>query len=101
MVIYLRASVATLQDRIRMRGREFEQAIDPLYLDRLNRLYEDWIGRFRLSPVLIVPADDLDFVANGKHLDLVVEKIREKLGGKDEVRFLAEDIARANAMYAA
>jgi deoxyadenosine/deoxycytidine kinase len=101
MVIYLRASVATLQNRIRMRGREFEQSIDPAYLERLNRLYEDWIGRFRLSPVLIVPADDLDFVANGKHLDLVVEKIKEKLQGKSEVRFLAEDIARANTVFAA
>lgn len=101
MVIYLRASVATLQNRIRMRGREFEQAIDPTYLERLNRLYEDWTAHFKLSPVLVVPSDDLDFVANGKHLDLIVEKIREKLQGKDEVRFLAEEIARANAAYAA
>lgn len=100
MVIYLRASVNTLQNRIRMRGREFEQDIDPGYLERLNRLYEDWITRFKLSPVLIVPADALDFVANGSHLDLIVEKIREKLGGKDEVFFLAEDIARANTAFA-
>ncbi len=100
VVVYLRASVSTLQKRIRMRGREFEQDIDPAYLERLNRLYEDWISRFRLSPVLVVPADDLDFVANGNHLNLIVEKIREKLGGKDEVFFLAEDIARANTAYA-
>jgi deoxyadenosine/deoxycytidine kinase len=97
MVIYLRASVDTLLRRIHMRGREFEQDIDPAYLGRLNTLYEDWIAHFRLSPVLIVPSDDLDFVANGKHLDLIVEKIRQKLEGKDEVFFLAEDIARANA----
>jgi len=101
MVIYLRASVATLQKRIRMRGREFEQAIDPAYLERLNRLYEDWIARFKLSPVLVVPSDDLDFVANSRHLDLIVEKIREKLQNNGEVRFLAEDIARANAVFAA
>ena len=101
MVIYLRASVNTLQSRIRMRGREFEQDIDPGYLERLNRLYEDWIARFKLSPVLIVPSDDLDYVANSRHLDLIVEKIREKLQGNNEVRFLAEDIARANAVFAA
>jgi len=101
MVIYLRASVSTLQKRIRMRGREFEQAIDPAYLERLNRLYEDWIARFKLSPVLVVPSDDLDFVANSRHLDLIVEKIREKLQNNGEVRFLAEDIARANAVFAA
>jgi len=96
MVIYLKASAATLQNRIRMRGREFEQDIDPAYLLRLNELYEDWIARFKLSPVLIVPADDLDFVANGSHLDLIVAKIREKLDGKDQVFFLKDEIMRAN-----
>jgi len=100
VVVYLRASIGTLQDRIRRRGREFEQDIDPHYLNRLNLLYEDWINRFTLSPVLIVPADDLDFVANDAHLDLIISKIREKLEGKDEVFFLAEDIARANHLAA-
>lgn len=94
LVIYLRASVPTLLQRIQKRGREFEQDIDPQYLHQLNQLYEDWIGRFTLSPVLIVPADDLDFVAHSTHLDLVLAKIREKLEGKDEVHFLAEEIAR-------
>jgi deoxyadenosine/deoxycytidine kinase len=51
LVIYLRASADTLKDRIRRRGREFEQDIDPLYLQRLNNLYEEWISRFALSPV--------------------------------------------------
>jgi deoxyadenosine/deoxycytidine kinase len=100
LVIYLRASVETLLKRIRMRGRDFEQDIDPNYLRQLNTLYEDWIARFTLSPVLIVPADDLDFVANGAHLDLIIEKMREKLEGKDQVFFLAEDIARANHLAA-
>lgn len=100
VVVYLRASIDTLQDRIRRRGREFEQDIDPHYLNRLNLLYEDWIGRFTVSPVLIVPADDLDFVANDAHLDLIISKIREKLDGKNDVSFLAEDIARANHLAA-
>jgi deoxyadenosine/deoxycytidine kinase len=83
-----------------MRGREFEKDIDPSYVEQLNDLYEDWIAHFKLSPVLIVPSDDLDFVANSRHLDLIIEKIREKLGGKDEVFFRAEDIARANTFAA-
>ncbi len=100
LVIYLRASVDTLLHRIRLRGREFEQAIDPSYLERLNALYEEWISHFTLSPVLIVPADALDFVAHSTHLDLIIAKMREKLEGKDEVFFLAEDIARANRIAA-
>ncbi len=42
---------------------------------------------FRLCPVLTVPADDLDFVHNGAHLDLIIRKIEEKLSGKEEVIF--------------
>jgi deoxyadenosine/deoxycytidine kinase len=100
VVIYLRASVDTLQDRIHKRGREFEQDIQNDYLMRLNNLYEDWITGFSLSPVLIVPADDLDFVEHPAHLDLIVSKIREKLEGKDEVFFLAEEIAKVNGRAA-
>jgi deoxyadenosine/deoxycytidine kinase len=101
LVIYLRASVDTLKDRIRRRGREFEQDIDPLYLQRLNTLYEEWISRFTLSPVLVVPADSLDFVTYSAHLDLIVAKIHEKLEGNDEVFFLAEELARINGRAAA
>lgn len=99
VMIYLRASVETLQERIRMRGREFEQDIDPAYLQRLNTLYEQWIDDFTLSPVLIVPADDLDFVAYGTHLDLIISKIRDKLAGRDEVVFRDEEIASVNGWH--
>ncbi len=95
-MIYLRASVATLIDRIQRRGRDFEQNIDPAYLARLNAFYEEWVENFTLSPVLIIPSDDLDFVANGTHLDLIMEKIRDKLAGKDEVIFTRQEIARVN-----
>jgi deoxyadenosine/deoxycytidine kinase len=101
IVIYLRASVETLLKRIRMRGRVFEQDIDPEYLVRLNHLYEDWINRFTLSPVLIIPADDLDFVHHNEHLNLIVAKIQEKLGGKEEVFFLDEELAWARNLAAA
>lgn len=87
LVIYLRASVPTLVDRIATRGRSFEQDISKEYLAQLNSLYEEWIGGFNLCPVLTVPSDDLDFVANIDHLDLVVDKILEKLHGKEEVVF--------------
>ncbi len=100
VVVYLRASVNTLLERIRLRGREFEQDIDPAYLHQLNTLYEEWIDAFSLSPVLIVPADDLDFVAHGTHLDLIMEKVQQKLAGKDEVFFLDEEIERVNGVAA-
>jgi deoxyadenosine/deoxycytidine kinase len=87
LVIYLRATVTTLSGRIAHRGRTYERQISSDYLAQLNRLYEDWIGNFSLCPVLTVPADDLDYVANSGHLDLIVQKVQEKLTGKEVVVF--------------
>jgi deoxyadenosine/deoxycytidine kinase len=87
LVVYLRASVPTLQRRIAQRGREFEREISPDYLAQLNELYEEWTASFRLCPVLTVPADDLDFVQNHAHLDLITSKILDKLHGKEVVVF--------------
>lgn len=92
LLIYLRASVPTLQQRIAQRNRNYERGVDPLYLENLNQLYEAWIHEFALCPVLTVPADDLDYVAIPRHLDLIVRKVEEKLSGKDEVVFSQEDL---------
>jgi deoxyadenosine/deoxycytidine kinase len=95
LVIYLRASVPTLLSRISLRGRDYEQTIPADYLSSLNALYENWISNFTLCPVLTVPADDIDYVAYGGHLDLIIEKVNEKLTGIEEVIFLPEEVARA------
>jgi len=91
LVVYLRASVPTLLERIRTRGRDYERRISPEYLEQLN---ERWINAFKLCPVLAVPADDLDYVTIAAHLDLVVRKVEEKLMGKDEVVFEAGELSQ-------
>jgi len=95
LVIYLRASVPTLERRIRSRGRDYELTILPDYLQGLNNLYEAWIDNFTLCPVLAIPADDLDYVSHPGHLRLIIEKVSEKLTGKEEVVFEPEEVARA------
>lgn len=92
LVVYLRASTSTLMNRIKMRGRHYEKSISIEYLKQLNELYEAWITHFNLCPVLAVPADDLDFVLHPGHLDLIVQKVQEKLTGKDEVIFHSEEV---------
>ena len=95
LVVYLRAAVATLQERIAHRGRDYERTITPEYLGQLNVLYEDWITNFSLCPVLTVPADDLDYVAHPGHLGLIALKVEEKLTGKEEVIFSADEVANS------
>ena len=87
LVLYLRASVSTLVDRISKRGRNYERTISPDYLADLNKLYENWVEGFQLCPVLSVPCDDLDYVAKPQHLALIVEKVKDILVGKEEVKF--------------
>jgi deoxyadenosine/deoxycytidine kinase len=93
LVVYLRASVTTLNSRISSRGRDFERQITPEYLGQLNELYESWIASFSLCPVLTVPSDDLDYVANSNHLELIARKVQEKLTGKEEVVFDLKEMA--------
>jgi deoxyadenosine/deoxycytidine kinase len=95
LVIYLRASVPTLSQRISRRGREYERSISPDYLNSLNVLYERWISNFTLCPVLTVPADEIDYVAFPGHLNLISLKVEEKLSGKEEVHFEPDEVASA------
>jgi deoxyadenosine/deoxycytidine kinase len=83
LVIYLRASVPTLRRRILQRGREYEQNIAEDYLLDLNHLYDEWAERFKLSPVLTVDTDNLDYVQYDDHLDQIWERIENRLHGRD------------------
>ncbi|MEI8133004.1 MAG: deoxynucleoside kinase [Leptolinea sp.] len=89
LVIYLRASVETLTNRIALRDRDYEKSISPMYLEQVNQLYSKWIDGFTLCPVLTIPADELDYVVRPDHLDIIVNRVQQKLTGKDEVVFSA------------
>jgi deoxyadenosine/deoxycytidine kinase len=87
LLVYLRAPVPVLMKRIHSRGREMESGIDESYLQLLESYYDDWMKSFDLCPVLTLRTDDLDFVHKPKHLDTVVEKIQQRLAGKEEIVF--------------
>lgn len=80
LLIYLRAEVPTLVRQIQQRGREYENTIRIEYLERLNRLYEDWIDRYDQEK-LIIDTDNLDFVNNQNDLGKVLELIEQRLFG--------------------
>jgi len=75
LVIYLKASVPTLIGRIQKRGHDFERDVSPLYLQQLNELYNGWIEDFTLCPILVVPADHIDFVRFKPDFNWVKEQI--------------------------
>lgn len=66
VIIYLNASLDTLMKRIKVRGREVEKNISPLYLEQLSIDYEASITLFEKEhpeiPVLRFSGDEVDFV---------------------------------------
>lgn len=87
LLIYLTATPEVLMKRIRERGRKMEAGITPEYLSLLDSFYRDWMETFDRCPVLTIRSDDLDFVHKPRHLDIVVDRIHDKLTGKEEVIF--------------
>jgi deoxyadenosine/deoxycytidine kinase len=90
LVVYLQTSVSGLIQRISRRGRELEQTINPEYLAQLNDLYEEWISGFNLCPVLTVATDDLDFAHDPRHFEQIVQRITDRLQGKEDIRLGTE-----------
>ncbi len=64
LLIYLRCSVRAIRRRIQVRGRPSEQAIPLPYLRRLNGLYEDWVGSYTESPVMIWDSERMDYLTD-------------------------------------
>lgn len=55
--VYLDCSVELLLEHTRMRGRDYEKALDADYAVCQKRLYEEWIRTLDPKSVLVVPAD--------------------------------------------
>lgn len=97
LLVYLKAPVSVLMDRIRQRGRDIESGITEEYLTLLDSFYDDWMAAFDICPVLTIHTGELgretplDFVHNTRHLNIVVERIQNRLAGKEDVIFPAED----------
>lgn len=83
LLIYLKAPVEVLAERIRRRARNMETGITAEYLSLLDSFYDEWLGAFDLCPVLTIRTDNLDYVHQPRHLDTVVERIQDKLAGKE------------------
>jgi deoxyadenosine/deoxycytidine kinase len=76
LLIHIDASLPTLKRRIAQRGREYEQAIPEAYLGGLNRLYDSWVTGFDACPVVRVPGDQLDFVADPQAFEWVCARVQ-------------------------
>ncbi|AIK39241.1 MULTISPECIES: deoxynucleoside kinase [Bacillus] len=83
VIVYLTASLETLQKRIAMRGREFEKNMDPNYLLQLTKDYETAMDAFKKDhpdiPVLKFNGDNMDFVKNSDDLNVILSTLQNTL----------------------
>lgn len=83
MMIYLHASLDTILERIRMRGRDIEQNIKASYLAQLAQDYEDYMNEFEILhpdiPVIRIDGDKVDFVKHQHDLDGIIEQVDKQL----------------------
>ncbi len=86
LVIYLQASTPTILRRIDGRGRAYERDMDPDYIAALNTAYNFFFHHYDGSPLLVVNADELDYVGVPQDLDLLLEQLCAPFAG---TRFFA------------
>ncbi|MCU4176226.1 deoxynucleoside kinase [Carboxylicivirga sp. N1Y90] len=81
LLVYLRASIPTLVDQIQMRGRSYENNIRIDYLKRLNERYEAWIQGYTAGKLLIIDANNIDFIKNKSDLSMIIDKVDANIHG--------------------
>jgi deoxyadenosine/deoxycytidine kinase len=79
LVVYLRADTDTLMERIALRDRSYERAMEHDYIAALNRAYDDFFAHYPVAPVLTIDTNDLDIVRRAGDLRAVLDRIRAKL----------------------
>lgn len=80
LMIGINVSAETELYRIGKRGREFEQDENLIqYYKNLLSDYKSWIKSYDISPKLVIPGDDYDFVNNSYDKFVVLSKIVDKL----------------------
>ncbi len=75
IVVYLQCNIEHLMANIKKRGRKFERSISTEYIQGLNEAYNYFFFRYKSSPLLIVNADQLDFVNNEKDFESLAAEI--------------------------
>lgn len=83
LMVMIDVSYQTMINRIKKRGRKFEQVeVDPSleqYYKKLLRYYADWRDNYDQSDLLVINGDKYDFISNLDDRNVVLDDIEERL----------------------
>lgn len=75
LYVYLHSDTDRLIKNIAKRGREYEQEITPEYLEKIQNGYFHFFRQVNSFPILIIDINNIDFVDNNRHYQLLKEAI--------------------------
>jgi len=75
LYVYLHANTPKLLRNIGKRGRNYEQDIEPGYLEKIQNGYFHFFKQVNSFPVLIIDINNIDFVNNPDHYQLLKDSI--------------------------
>jgi deoxyguanosine kinase len=90
LVVYLVADLDALMERIAVRDRTYERAMERQYLADVVAAYDRFFSSYSEAPVLTIDTNELNFVRNEEDLDYVLERIKSALGAGTHQRPLLE-----------
>mgnify|MGYP005711062985 FL=1 len=79
LIIYLKADTDTLLRRIKRRGRDYENSIDPEYIHTLNISYDRWIESISDQPVMIIETDYFNIYEDAEAFKKIQKDILKRL----------------------
>ena len=80
LYVYLYQNSERLLQKIKKRGRNYEQNIEAEYLDKINNGYLNYIKSQKDLNVLIIDVSDRDFVKNHGDYLFILNEVQKKLG---------------------
>ena len=78
LFIYLHSKADRLVQNIQKRGRDFEQVVRKTYLQTVEDIYFDYFQQNKHLRILIILADDIDFVENPAHYQAIREAVTKE-----------------------
>lgn len=83
LMVHIKVSLDTMLDRIKKRGRAYEQLESDetlyAYYQSLNERYNQWYEEFDVCPKIQIDGDRFDFVEKPEHAQEVIKQIQQKL----------------------
>jgi len=81
LILHLQSDIPLLMQRIKNRGREYENSITEQYLKLINEAYNTYLFHITDTPVLVLNVTALDFYEDSEDLLWLLEEIKKPFKG--------------------